>query len=94
MICMRSSPDAFPTDGEGGEEKVRTELRVLLAEARKVFKQRNLRKTVDALHQAQGAATQGGLHREAAQIQRALTILSTGGRPKLLVQENRELGDP
>ena len=75
-----------------GEEKVRGELRGLLAEARESFKNRNVREAVGALHRAQAMATQSGLHREAAQIQRALGILSTGGRPKLLVRDG-ELGE-
>lgn len=73
--------------GEGGEERVREELRGLLAEAREKFRGGNVREAVGALHRGHGVATRGGLHREAAQIQRALTILSTGGRPKLLVRE-------
>ena len=79
-------------DGGDGVERVRGELRVLLGEAREKFRHRNMREAVGALHRAHGLATQGGLHREAAQIQRALGILASGGRPKLLVREG-ELGE-
>ena len=78
--------------GEGDEGKVREELRGLMGEAREKFRHRNVREAVGALHRAHGVATRAGLHREAAQIQRALGILASGGRPKLLVREG-ELGE-
>ena len=78
--------------GDGDEGKVRGELRGLLGEAREKFRHRNVREAVGALHLAHGVATRGGLHREAAQIQRALGILASGGRPRLLVREG-ELGE-
>jgi hypothetical protein len=65
--------------GDGKQEVTR-----LLQEARDHFAHRNQRKTIDALHAAQQVATAHGLHAEASQLRRALTILGSGGSPKLL----------
>ncbi len=70
----------------------RAEVKEGVERARGCFQQRNVRGAVDALHAAKQKATQSGLHREAAIIGRALGILSSGGRPKLLVGQQDRLG--
>ncbi len=62
------------------------ELDALLLTARTTFAQRNIRKTADALCAAESLANHLGLHNKAAQLRKAKTILSTGGKPRLLTQ--------
>ena len=61
--------------------------------ARAHFAARHIRQTLDTLHAAHTFATGHGFHREAAQLKRALSILNTGGRPKLLGRMEARLGD-
>jgi len=68
------------------EGAAREEVTRLITAARECFAARQFHKTVDALHAAQAAATGGGLHREAAEIKRALSIVANGGRPKMLTR--------
>jgi hypothetical protein len=71
-----------PLFGNGGDGK--KEVERLLGEARGHFAHRNQRKAVEALHAAERVAVAAGLHGEAAELRRALAIIGSGGRPKLL----------
>ncbi len=77
---MQPAPILNPVKNAGIHE----ELTQLLDAARANFTNRNVRKTADALCAAHATAQQHGLHREAAILHKAISILATGGRPKLL----------
>ena len=70
----------------GQDQNAAQEMKRLVAVARELFAARQFHKTVDTLHAAQAAATGGGLHREAAEVKRALSIVGNGGRPKMLTR--------
>ena len=63
---------------------VREDLELLLDAARANFAKRAQRQTADALCAAHAGAEQHGLHREAAQLRKAIMIFASGGRPHLL----------
>jgi hypothetical protein len=84
MAALFSAPD---------EDATLRLLNQLLVEAKEHFRKRDVRKAVAALHTAQATAAQHKLHREAAHLQRALTILAGGGRPKLLTQAASRIGE-
>jgi len=73
--------------------KIARELDTLLQSAQASFTARQTRKTLDALHAAHALAAAHGLHRQAAQFKRALSILAQGSRPKLLTRPDACLGE-
>lgn len=63
-----------------------SQLASLLDAARKCFARKDVRKAADALCAAQALAHHAGLHRQAAELRKAITILGSGGKPKLLTR--------
>ena len=49
---------------------------------------RNPHQAATSLHAAETAAKKANLHRQAAKIRKALTLLAQGGKPRLLIRPN------
>ena len=60
------------------------EVQRLLRAAQTAFAAHDHHAVNDALYQAHALARHGNFHRLAAELRQALTILATGGKPKLL----------
>ena len=80
-------PDDQPELRLGKGEPADAEVRRLLQLARQSFAAHDQHAAATALFQAHAVAQHGGLHRQAAAVRQALTILSSGGKPKLLKQK-------
>lgn len=78
--------------GDGGADIERT-LEEMLAAARASYAKRQTVQTLETLRAAHGLAAGHGLHRQAAVLKRALGILASGSRPKLLIHQNVRLTD-
>ena len=72
----------------GGGEAVERTLEEMLAAARESYAKRQTVKTLETLRAAHGLAAGYGLHRQAAVLKRALGILASGSRPKLLTRKD------
>jgi hypothetical protein len=66
--------------------EVREDLAKLLDAARVNMAENNVRKTADALCAAHAMAEQHRMFHEATQFRQAISILATGGKPRLLTQ--------
>jgi len=84
-----------PQSAQSGDaSKIERELDMMLQSAHASFAARQTRKTLDILHAAHALATAHGLHRDAAEFKRALSIFAQGSRPKLLTRAHPRLTNP
>ena len=78
--------------GDGGAEMERV-LEGMLEAARESYAKKQTVKTLETLRAAHGLAAGHGLHRQASVLKRALGILASGSRPKLLTRKEERLAD-
>jgi hypothetical protein len=77
-------PDDPPKLRLGQSAPAEAEVRRLLRVAQESYAAHDHHAVTAALFQAHALAHNSGLHRLAAELRQAMTILSSGGKPKLL----------
>jgi hypothetical protein len=76
---------------EGSAEDALKELERMLGEARVRYAQRNPRGAAETLSAGEALAQQHQLYRQASVLRKALAILSSGGKPRLLTRATATL---
>jgi len=78
------TPDNPPELRLGNNGPVESQVAEFLRRAQVSFAANDHHAVTDALYQAHALAHHAGLHRQAASLRQAITILASGGKPRIL----------